>query len=95
MSFLYLSSSDIMDYVTKLVMYKTCSPVTYQLRVRTAGTYILHRSTVRYIMVTVLISQISPQCAIQYVPTSRKPILWFVDICKYRNVCNYSIMAEL
>ena len=24
-------------YVTKLVMYKTCSPVMYQLRVRTAG----------------------------------------------------------
>ena len=24
-------------YVTKLVMYKICSPVMYQLRVRTAG----------------------------------------------------------
>ena len=27
----------ITGYVTKLVMYKSCSPVMYQLRVRTAG----------------------------------------------------------
>ena len=26
-----------LEYVTKLVMYKTCSPVMYQLRVHTAG----------------------------------------------------------